>query len=218
MSKPVLQLNNIVRTYHQGGRDLTVLNHLDLEIRQGEVVALVGPSGSGKTTLLQVAGLLDFPNSGEVLLDGQLMNNASELKRTQARRNSIGFVYQMHHLLPEFSALENVVLPQMMQGTSSGKASQKASALLESLGLAERLHHRPAALSGGEQQRVAIARSLANDPLLLLADEPTGNLDPVTAENVFGMFMRLAREKNLAALVATHNHDLAKRMDRIITL
>jgi len=214
----VLQLQNIIRTYQQGGRALTVLSHLDLEVRQGEVVALVGPSGSGKTTLLQIAGLLDMPTSGEVRINNELVSLASDAKRTQARRNHIGFVYQMHHLLPEFSALENVMLPQLMAGISKSAAKQKSLGLLAELGLSDRVNHRPAALSGGEQQRVAIARAIANDPVLLLADEPTGNLDPVTAENVFGMFMRMARDKKLAVLVATHNLDLARRMDRAVKM
>jgi lipoprotein-releasing system ATP-binding protein len=216
MSKSVLTLSNIVHIYKQGGRELAVLNHLDLDIRQGEIVALVGPSGSGKTTLLQIAGLLDTPTSGDVIINGENLSGAGDSKRTTARRNHIGFIYQFHHLLPEFSALENVMLPQMIAGTDKKNAAQKATELLTSLGLADRLTHRPAALSGGEQQRVAIARALANDPIVLLADEPTGNLDPLTAEIVFGLLIRMVREKGLAMLVATHNFDLAERMDRVV--
>lgn len=217
MSNAVLKLSDITRVYEQGGNALVVLSKLNLEVKQGEVVALVGPSGSGKSTLLQVAGLLDKPTSGEVAIAGNVMSKAGDAARTQARGKHIGFVYQFHHLLPEFSAQENVALPQMMAGVSKSQAMQKAARLLDELGLSARLTHRPAKLSGGEQQRVAIARALANDPVLLLADEPTGNLDPVTAEVVFTMLMRLAREKKLAVLVATHNHELAKRMDRVIS-
>jgi len=218
MSNPVLRLNNIVRIYEQGERSLTVLNKLNLDVRQGEVVALVGPSGSGKSTLLQIAGLLDTPTLGDVLINNVAVSTASDAIRTQMRRKHIGFVYQMHHLLPEFSALENVMLPQLMMGVDVKKSMKKAGELLGQLGLSDRLQHRPAKLSGGEQQRVAIARALANGPSLILADEPTGNLDPATAETVFAMFMRLAREHKLAVLVATHNLDLAKRMDRSMRL
>jgi lipoprotein-releasing system ATP-binding protein len=218
MSENVLTLNNISRTFEQGGKTLTVLSHFDLHVRQGEIVALVGQSGSGKTTLLQIAGLLDRPSSGQVLIKGQVMNVASDTQRTLWRRQHIGFVYQFHHLLPEFSAEENVMLPQMMAGATTEAARQKAQALLGELGLSDRLTHRPARLSGGEQQRVAIARALANDPALLLADEPTGNLDPVTAEFVFGMLLKLCREKQLAVLMATHNLELARRVDRTVRL
>jgi lipoprotein-releasing system ATP-binding protein len=218
MSDATLVLEQVTRIYEQGDRRLTVLHNFDLDIRKGEVVALVGPSGSGKTTLLQVAGLLDTPDSGEVRIASRIMTGASDIERTLARRRHIGFVYQFHHLLPEFSALENVMLPQMIAGVDTAKAKTKAQGLLAELGLSERESHRPARLSGGEQQRVAIARALANDPQLLLADEPTGNLDPLTAELVFGMLMRLVREKQVAMLVATHNLELAKRMDRIVSL
>ena len=218
MNNPALSLRNIVRKYQQGGRVLNVLDGLNLELKRGEMVALVGPSGSGKSTLLQVAGLLDEPTSGEVTVDGETMTGAGDAKRTLARRKHIGFIYQFHHLLPEFSALENVMLPQMIAGISTPAATAKAAALLCELQLSERLRHRPAALSGGEQQRVAIARAMANDPALLLADEPTGNLDAMTAETVFDTLMRTAREKNVAMLVATHNLDLSRRMDRIVTL
>ena len=218
MNNMALSLKNIVHIYKQGGRELAILNHLDLSVREGEIVALVGPSGSGKTTLLQIAGLLDTPTSGEVMIRDESMMGAGDVKRTLARRNHIGFIYQFHHLLPEFSALENVVLPQLIAGIDHKIATAKAADLLVSLGLADRLHHRPAALSGGEQQRVAIARALANDPAIVLADEPTGNLDPVTAEVVFGLLMRMVREKKLAMLVATHNFDLAARMDHTVRI
>jgi lipoprotein-releasing system ATP-binding protein len=218
MSEAALVLEQVTRIYEQGERRLTVLHNFDLDIRKGEVVALVGPSGSGKTTLLQVAGLLDTPDSGEVRIASRIMSSASDIERTLARRRHIGFVYQFHHLLPEFSALENVMLPQMIAGVDTAAAKKKAHGLLAELGLTDRESHRPAKLSGGEQQRVAIARALANDPQLLLADEPTGNLDPLTAELVFGMLMRMVREKQVAMLVATHNLELAKRMDRIVSL
>ena len=218
MSNTVLELRHMSRTYQQGGQALPVLKSIDLEIKKGELVALVGPSGSGKTTLLQIAGLLDSPSGGEVKIAGLDMSKANDETRTLARRKYMGFVYQYHHLLPEFSALENVALPQMMTGTGQQQASQKAKELLAALGLSARLLHRPAKLSGGEQQRVAIARALANDPQLLLADEPTGNLDHHTAEEVFALLLAQVRQRGLAALVATHNMELAKRMDRIITL
>ena len=218
MSDIVLSLADVVRVYKQGDESLTVLNGLTLNVQAGEVVALVGPSGSGKTTLLQIAGLLDTPTEGSVVLGDDVLSGASDARRTLARRKHIGFVYQFHQLLPEFSAIENVMLPQMIVGTPRRTAKTKAASLLHVLGLSERLRHRPARLSGGEQQRVAIARALANDPALLLADEPTGNLDAHTASEVFTLFMHMARQKKLAALVATHNMDLARRMDRIVTL
>lgn len=218
MSNSALILKNITRTYEQGGNKLTVLNNLNLEVKAGEVVALVGQSGSGKTTLLQIAGLLDNPTSGEVKICGEDVSRANDEKRTVLRRQRLGFVYQFHHLLPEFSALENVVLPQMIAGIKQADAGKKATELLAQLGLSARLAHRPARLSGGEQQRVAIARALANSPALILADEPTGNLDPKTADSVFDMFIKLAKERGQSALVATHNMELAKRMDRIVHL
>ena len=218
MSSVALSLKHIDRDYEQGGRVLSVLKHLNLEVRSGEVVALVGPSGSGKSTLLQIAGLLDTPNSGEVTVQKELMTGANEAKRTMARGKYIGFVYQFHHLLPEFSAIENVMMPQLIAGVASGVARTKAAGLLTEMGLRERLNHRPAALSGGEQQRVAIARALANDPAVLLADEPTGNLDAMTADSVFELLKHTAKEKKIAMLVATHNLDLARRMDRITQL
>jgi len=213
-----LSLKNITRTYLQGDNRITPLENFSMEIKAGESVALVGPSGSGKTTLLQIAGLLDNPTSGEVMIAGKDMSKANDSVRTMARREHLGFVYQFHHLLPEFTALENVMLPQMIAGVSREEASAKAAELLTSLGLFTRVSHRPAKLSGGEQQRVAIARALANDPSLLLADEPTGNLDPHTSAQVFDMFLNLAKERGLALLVATHNMELARRMDRIVSL
>jgi len=214
----VLTLQNVTRTYHQADKSLEVLRGVNLELKAGEVVALVGPSGSGKTTLLQIAGLLDNPTSGQVMLAGLDMSKAGDSERTFARLKHIGFVYQFHHLLPEFSALENITLPQMMQGVRESEANQQSEALLAALGLAARASHRPAKLSGGEQQRVAIARALAGHPALLLADEPTGNLDQHTAEEVFSLLMKLARKQKLAALIATHNLDLARRMDRMVRL
>jgi lipoprotein-releasing system ATP-binding protein len=181
-------------------------------------VGLLGPSGCGKTTLLQIAGLLDTPSSGEVIIADKLMNCATDITCTQARNKFIGFIYQFHHLLPEFSAVENVMLPQMIAGITRNSAMTRASLLLHDLGLSQRLHHRPAALSGGEQQRVAIARALSNKPSLILADEPTGNLDPVTADYVFNLLVSMVREKNVAMVVATHNMELAKRMDRVVNL
>ncbi len=214
----VLELKNITRTYSQPDASLTVLSSLNLAVKEGEVVALVGQSGSGKTTLLQIAGLLDNPTGGEVLISGEELSQANDKKRTRMRRNNIGFIYQFHHLLPEFSALENVVIPQMIAGVSRTKAEERAKELLVSLGIGERLTHRPARLSGGEQQRVAIARALANNPKIILADEPTGNLDPKTADSVFTMFMDMAKKTGQSALVATHNIELARRMDRIVHL
>ena len=218
MNNTVLTLKNIVRDYKQGEKTLQVLSGLNLELRRGEAVALVGPSGSGKTTLLQIAGLLDTPTAGEVIFSGETLSRANDAKRTLARRRYIGFVYQFHHLLPEFSALENIVLPQMMAGVGKKEAAETARVLLDSLGILGRATHRPAALSGGEQQRVAIGRALANSPPLLLADEPTGNLDTHTAEEVFTLLMKQVKDRGLAALVATHNMELAKRMDRIVML
>jgi lipoprotein-releasing system ATP-binding protein len=218
MTTSALHLQNITRTYTQGGHDLHVLKSLELDIKAGEVVALVGPSGSGKTTLLQIAGLLDTPTSGEVFIAGEKLTGANDSLRTQARRTHIGFVYQFHHLLPEFTALENASMPLLISGVEQKIAYAKAAEILTQLGLGERLLHRPAKLSGGEQQRVAIARALVHEPALVLADEPTGNLDPHTAEEVFSLFMQLAKKRGQAALVATHNHDLAKRMNRVVHL
>ena len=218
MSNTVLKLHGISRIYKQGGKELAVLNKLNLAVDAAQTVALVGPSGSGKTTLLQIAGLLDTPTAGMITIAGQELSSANDTLRTNMRLRKVGFVYQFHHLLPEFTALENVMMPQMILGAAKQDAKVKAEALLERLGLADRMTHRPAKLSGGEQQRVAIARALANDPVLLLADEPTGNLDERTAEAVFNMLMEVVSEKKLAALIATHNPPLAKRMTRTVHL
>ncbi len=218
MNKPVLSLKNLERTFHQGTETLHVLRGVNLDLYPGEIVALVGPSGAGKSTLLQTAGLLEKTDGGEIILDGKKCSSLNEGARTKMRRDVLGFVYQFHHLLPEFSAEENIILPQMIAGKSLAQASIRAHALLKEVGLEGRASHRPARLSGGEQQRVAIVRALANQPKVLLADEPTGNLDEHTADAVFEKLVHLVRQDNLAALIATHNMDLAKRMDRIITL
>ncbi|MEQ9329471.1 MAG: ABC transporter ATP-binding protein [Rhodospirillales bacterium] len=219
MSKTAaLELAGVTRTFEQGGEKIEVLRGVDLAVFPGEVAALVGPSGSGKSTLLQIAGLLEHPTSGTVTLFGENCSGFGDAARTSVRRAKIGFVYQYHHLLPEFSALENVVIPQMIAGTSKSEAKVRATELLEMMGLGHRLDHRPARLSGGEQQRVAICRALANRPAVLLADEPTGNLDPETAEKVFQELLRLVRHENVGALIATHNPELAARMDRTLTL
>ena len=213
-----LNLMGIERRFKQGGRELRVLDGASAELFPGEAVALVGPSGSGKSSLLHVAGLLERPDGGDVMIAGHDCARMSDRERTRVRRSEIGFVYQFHHLLPEFSALENVVIPQMIDGVTRREAGIRALASLTRLGLAERADHRPGQLSGGEQQRVAIARALANGPALLLADEPTGNLDPATSERVFAELLNLIRNSGLAALIATHNHDIAQRMDRVLTL
>ena len=213
-----LVLSDIQRTFHQAGNDLQVLRGAAVSIESGETVALVGPSGAGKSTLLHIAGLLERPDGGEVIVDGEACSDLSDDRRTALRRTAIGFIYQFHHLLPEFTALENVVVPQMIAGVSKSAARKRASELLGMVGLSEREGHRPAKLSGGEQQRVAIARALANSPKVLIADEPTGNLDQETAERVFELLMRLTRETGVSSLVATHNPDLAARMDRKLTL
>ncbi|MCG8355255.1 MAG: ABC transporter ATP-binding protein [Kiloniellales bacterium] len=213
-----LRLEAIVKTFRQAGRDLEVLRTVDLRIESGELVALVGPSGAGKSTLLHVAGLLERPDGGEIYVDGTACSKLGDKERTGLRRTTIGFVYQHHHLLPEFSALENLVVPQMIDGRAKSVARARARDLLEMVGLSERADHRPGRLSGGEQQRVAIARALANEPQILLADEPTGNLDPHTADDVFALLTKLVRDAGLAALIATHNMDLAARMDRTLRL
>ena len=213
-----LRLEGIERTYVQGHRRIEVLQGADMTLEPGEIVAMVAPSGAGKSTLLHIAGLLDTPSAGRVAIGGHDMSGLDERARTAARRSEIGFVYQFHHLLPEFSAAENVMLPQLIAGASRGAARKRAADLLERTGLATRASHRPAELSGGEQQRVAFCRALANAPRLLLADEPTGNLDPDTSERVFELLLRLVRETGLAALIATHNHELAARMDRVVRL
>ncbi len=217
-AESALLLEHVNRSYREGPRRLDILKDVSLMVRPGEIVALVGPSGSGKTTLLQVAGLLDRPDSGEVWVAGARCSNMGDAERTRMRRDRIGFIYQFHHLLPEFNALENVALPQRIAGKTRVQAEGHAIDLLGVLGLAERLRHRPGELSGGERQRVAIARAVANGAGLLLGDEPTGNLDHRTAEQVFASMLALVRGKRVAALIATHNLELAERMDRILTI
>jgi lipoprotein-releasing system ATP-binding protein len=217
-TSPVLRLERLERAYTQGNRRIDVLKSASASFLPGETVALLGPSGAGKSTLLHIAGLLERPDSGQVLINGVDCGQLSDNDQTRMRRMEVGFVYQFHHLLPEFSALENVMLPQLILGQSRAQADARAKDLLGSLGLAERWDHRPAQLSGGEQQRVAIARAVANSPKLLLADEPTGNLDPHTAELVFEQLLKLVRHSGVAAVVATHNLDLAARMDRTLRL
>lgn len=218
MAAPALQMANVSRAYRQGDNVVSVLTGVDLVLQPGEMVALVAPSGSGKSTLLHLAGLLEKPDAGEVFIGETATAALDDGARTRLRRHEIGFVYQFHHLLGEFSALENVVMPQQIAGLAIPEARQRAADILGFLGLSHRLDHRPGELSGGEQQRVAIARAVANTPRLLLADEPTGNLDPETGEHVFSTLAALVRQSGLAALVATHNLDLAARMDRRITL
>ena len=214
----VLKLVDITRTYRQGTSRLEIFREADMELSTGELVGLVGPSGAGKSSLLHIAGLLEAPDSGDVIIAGSNCSRLSEDQRTRIRRDDVGFVYQFHHLLPEFSALENVAMPQIIAGADREMAEDRASHLLGRLGLGNRLSHRPAELSGGEQQRVAIGRALANAPSLLLADEPTGNLDPKTAGQVYSELIALVRDHNLTALIATHNMDLAESMDRVIRL
>ena len=216
--KNVLELDNVIKTYRQGKQNLEVLSGVNLKINSGEIIALVGQSGSGKSTLLQIAGLLDHPTSGRVIIDGKDVKKSSDDVRTALRRDYIGFVYQYHNLLGDFNALENVMLPMLIAGSNQRDAKERASFLLEKLHLTHRLKHRPAELSGGEQQRVAIARALANSPKLLLADEPTGNLDPNTSEDVFNALIDIIKETGLSALIATHNMELANRMNRAFKL
>ena len=218
MNNTTLTLKNINKTFRQGNEILEILKDVNLEIRPKEVVALIGPSGSGKSTLLQIAGLLENPTEGEVYIDGENCTGNSDNVRTALRRDYLGFVYQYHNLLPDFDAAENVIIPQLIAGVKYKEASDKAMWLLQRLGLNEREHHRPAELSGGEQQRVAIARALANTPKLLLADEPTGNLDPNTSDNVFLTLLEVVKETGLSALIATHNIDVANKMDRVVSL
>jgi lipoprotein-releasing system ATP-binding protein len=215
---PVLELKAIERTYKTSAGALPVLRGTDLRIAPGELVGLVGPSGSGKSTLLHTAGLLERPEGGDVLLDGVDCLELNENSRTAIRRKKIGFVYQFHHLLPEFNAIDNVAMPLMIAGLSRKAARERAASLLDDMGLAERLYHQPGQLSGGEQQRVAIARALANDPRLVIADEPTGNLDPATTERVFATLIKMVREEGAGVLVATHNLALTRHMDRVLTL
>jgi lipoprotein-releasing system ATP-binding protein len=218
MSKPVLSVRNVTRTYDTASGGLTVLKGVDLDVMPGEVVGLIGPSGSGKSSLLHAAGLLERPTSGEIRIDGADVGGLDERARTHIRLASIGFVYQFHHLLAEFDARENVALPLRIAGVGQAQARERASEVLTALGLGERLTHQPAQLSGGEQQRVAVARALANRPRLLLADEPTGNLDPATSQSVFEALQRLVKETGVAALIATHNMELAGHMDRVFAL
>lgn len=218
MSSPVLRLRGVTRTYTTGQGELTVLKGVDLDIQPGELVGLIGPSGSGKSSLLHAAGLLERPTSGEIRIDGEDVGALDERARTRLRLRSVGFVYQFHHLLPEFDARDNVALPMRIAGYPEAEARARAETALASLGLAERTRHQPAQMSGGEQQRVALARALANGPRLLLADEPTGNLDPATSQAVFETLQTLVKETGVAALIATHNMELAGHMDRVFAL
>lgn len=214
----LLRIEGLEKTFVQGENRLTIFKNLDLKVESGELVALVGQSGSGKSTILQIAGLLDRPTAGAIKINGRNVHKLNESERTKTRLSTIGFIYQFHHLLPEFSAVENVALPQIIAGISKAEAREKAALLLSSLGLCKRLDHRPGQLSGGEQQRVAIARALSNAPKLLLADEPTGNLDPGTSEEVFDILLEQARVRGIGALIATHNLQLADQMDRGLEL
>lgn len=219
MSDAVLELDQVAKTYNRGrANEVRVLSGCSLRLHRGEVVALVAPSGAGKSTLLHIAGLLDTADAGTVTIDGTDMTRMPDSYRTAVRRDEVGFIYQFHHLLPEFSALENVMLPQLANGAARTDARTRARALLDTVGIGARSDHRPAALSGGEQQRVAFCRALANRPGLLLADEPTGNLDPATSTQVFGVLMALVRDTGLSALIATHNMELARQMDRVLQL
>jgi lipoprotein-releasing system ATP-binding protein len=218
MNDAPLRLDRVTRVYKQAGRELVVFRDVSLALKPGEIVALVGQSGAGKSSLLHIAGLLEEPTSGEVIIEGQPASRLPERLRTEIRREKLGFVYQFHHLLPEFSALENVAMPRRIAGQSRDEAAKEARRLLTLVGLAERLEHRPTQLSGGEQQRVAIARALANSPRVHRADEPTGNLDPRTADAVFEELIKLVRSENLSALIATHNYALSDKMDRTLQL
>lgn len=215
---PVIELKNVYRSFKQGTQNLQVLRGVELEIEKGEIVALVGPSGSGKSTMLQIAGLLEKPTKGDIYLDGQNCSKLGDTMRTLLRRDYLGFVYQYHNLLADFDAVENVMIPQLIAGVKTKEAEERAKWLLKKMGLDKRFKHRPAEMSGGEQQRVAIARALANAPKLLLADEPTGNLDPKTSETVFAALLAVVKETGLSALIATHNFELADRMDRKVKL
>ena len=219
MNKPVLELASIKKSFSKGSSNkIEVLKGVNLQLFPGEIVALVAPSGAGKSTLLQIAGLLDKPLSGKIFIDGQEIQNESDNQLTMTRRREIGFVYQFHHLLPEFSSRENIDLPQLSNGVPSKDAQRRSNELLDLVNLANRSDHRPAELSGGEQQRIAICRALANKPKIILADEPTGNLDQNTTLSVFESLLKIVKKTNLAALIATHNLDLAKRMDRVVEL
>ena len=219
MNNPVLELRDLRKSYNSGKpNQIDVLADAQMTLKEREIVALVAPSGAGKSTLLHIAGLLDTPDSGDVVLRGEMLNVKSDARLTIVRRRDIGFIYQFHHLLPEFSAAENIMIPQMADGVSRSKAYERAGELLSKIGLGNRANHRPAELSGGEQQRVAFCRALANEPSILLADEPTGNLDQTTSHQVFDILLSVVRETRLAALIATHNPDIAERMDRTICL
>ena len=218
MSNDPLVLRDVKRSFRSGGEALHILRGANFTLQRGEIVALIAPSGTGKSTMLHLAGLLELPDSGDILVDGQNCGRMDDNARTAVRRDKIGFVYQFHHLLPEFSALENVALPQMIAGVSAKHATARAHELLEKFGLESRESHLPGKLSGGEQQRVAIARALANRPSILLADEPTGSLDVATADRVFAELLKMVRDSGVAALIATHNDQLAARMDRVVTL
>ena len=218
MNKVLLQASNLEKTHIQGDESLTIFKDISMSLNAGEIVALVGPSGSGKSTLLQMIGLLDKPTSGHIAIEGNAVSKMDDESLTLLRRNTIGFVYQFHFLQAEFSAEENVMIPLMIAGVSKADAKKRADALLDKMGLSHRLNHRPARLSGGEQQRVAIARALANNPKILLADEPTGNLDPKTSDDVFAMLIERVKTAGIGALIATHNMDLAKKMDRILMM
>lgn len=218
MSEVVLELVDLQRSFKQGEVTIDVLRGVDASLKRGEIVALLGPSGSGKSTMLQAVGLLEGGFGGTIRIEGEDVTRFDQGERTRTRREKIGFVYQFHHLLPDFNAIENVILPQLIRGAGQAEAEERAADLLGRLGLGERLHHKPSKLSGGEQQRVAVARALANRPLLVLADEPTGNLDEATADRVFDQFVKLVRDHGSAALVATHNERLAARMDRVLRL
>ena len=218
MSEPVLRLSGVARSYESGERRLDVLRGVDLDVHAGEVVGLIGPSGSGKSSLLHAAGLLERPTAGQIIVEGRDCSKLSDRARTRVRLGLIGFVYQFHHLLAEFSALDNVALPQMIAGQSRDAARARATMLLGQLGLAERVNHQPGQMSGGEQQRVAIARALANQPRVVLADEPTGNLDPHTSGAVFHNLFEVARQTGVAVVIATHNMELATHMDRVFAL
>ena len=215
---PIVSLRGVKRSFEQGGQRIDVLRGVNLDIMPGEIVALLGPSGSGKSTMLQAVGLLEGGFEGSIAIAGEAAENLPSDQRTRLRREHLGFVYQFHHLLPDFNATENVVMPQMVAGVERSAAGERAESLLTSLGLGHRLTHRPSQLSGGEQQRVAVARALANQPTLVLADEPTGNLDESTSDTVLGQFLELVRGEGSAALVATHNERLAARMDRVVRL
>jgi len=216
--QPVLEVRGLKRSFEQGEVRIDVLRGVDLDVRRGEIVALLGPSGSGKSTLLQAVGLLEGGFEGSIRIAGEEVAELSDANRTRVRRDTLGFVYQFHHLLPDFTAVENVIIPQLVRGATRAEAQARAESVLGVLGLAERLTHRPSKLSGGEQQRVAVARALANRPALVLADEPTGNLDEATADIVFAEFLRLVRDEGSASLVATHNERIAAKMDRVLRL